>query len=193
MKKRIIPLLLLMATLSGCASLIHEGTESTVVPRQDEPIRPEPRREPSQPAKQAIRLPNDQIDFQKLVIEADLSDQMIYVKQDGRVVRAMPTSSGLDTIPENSTPRGEFVIEPERGLWFFAAQYKEGAKYWVSFKNHGEFLFHSVVMDEKQQIIPAEAQKLGTKASHGCFRLAVEDAKWIYDNIRTGTKVIIHE
>jgi lipoprotein-anchoring transpeptidase ErfK/SrfK len=147
----------------------------------------------SAPSQKVVRVANDQINFDQLVIEADISDQMIYVKQKGKVVRSMVTSSGLDQIPDNSTPRGEFVVEPERGEWFYASQYKEGAKYWVSFKNHGEFLFHSVVMDANRQIIPSEAGKLGTKASHGCFRLPLEDAKWIYDNIKTGTKVIIHD
>ncbi|HAH78565.1 MAG TPA: L,D-transpeptidase, partial [Ruminococcaceae bacterium] len=35
------------------------------------------------------------------------------------------------------------------------------------------------------------ADKLGEPASHGCIRLPVEDAKWIYDNIPEGTKVVI--
>ncbi len=34
-----------------------------------------------------------------------------------------------------------------------------------------------------------EYDKLGTKASLGCIRLKVEDAKWIYDNCVSGTKV----
>ena len=34
-----------------------------------------------------------------------------------------------------------------------------------------------------------EYDKLGTKASAGCIRLTVEDAKWIYDNIKKGVTV----
>lgn len=34
-----------------------------------------------------------------------------------------------------------------------------------------------------------EYDKLGTKASLGCIRLKVVDAKWIYDNCVPGTKV----
>jgi lipoprotein-anchoring transpeptidase ErfK/SrfK len=37
----------------------------------------------------------------------------------------------------------------------------------------------------------SEAQKLGSKASHGCIRLALPDAKWIYQNIRVGSRVVI--
>jgi len=34
---------------------------------------------------------------------------------------------------------------------------------------------------------------LGKRASHGCIRLSVPDAKWIYDNIGAGTVVSIVE
>lgn len=30
-------------------------------------------------------------------------------------------------------------------------------------------------------------EALGTPASHGCVRLLVSDAKWIYDNCKEGT------
>ena len=34
---------------------------------------------------------------------------------------------------------------------------------------------------------------LGSRASHGCVRLSVADAKWIYDNVGAGTVVSIRE
>ncbi|NLN87671.1 MAG: L,D-transpeptidase, partial [Syntrophomonadaceae bacterium] len=40
-------------------------------------------------------------------------------------------------------------------------------------------------------VIDVEAAKLGTPASHGCVRLATEDAQWLYRNIPTGTPVSI--
>jgi lipoprotein-anchoring transpeptidase ErfK/SrfK len=46
-------------------------------------------------------------------------------------------------------------------------------------------------MDKNGNVIESEAMKLGQKASHGCVRLAIPDAKWIYDNIRYNTKVEI--
>lgn len=55
----------------------------------------------------------------------------------------------------------------------------------------GNILFHSVPYERKD---PAtlewwEYDKLGTKASLGCIRLRVIDAKWIYDNCKSGTQV----
>lgn len=34
--------------------------------------------------------------------------------------------------------------------------------------------------------------RLGINASHGCVRLAIDDAKWIYDNIPSKTKVVVY-
>lgn len=90
--------------------------------------------------------------------------------------------------PGNDTPTGAFSVS-DKGKSFYNPDVQQGAYYWTRFK--GTFLFHSLPFDSKQKMIPAEADKLGTPASHGCVRLKVEDAKWIYDNIPKGTKVII--
>lgn len=56
------------------------------------------------------------------------------------------------------------------------------------------FLFHSVwyYQQTKNSQSYTQYNRLGTTASHGCVRLAVADAKWIYDNCPTGTKVVIY-
>ena len=55
----------------------------------------------------------------------------------------------------------------------------------------GSILFHSVpyVSQDKSSLEWWEYDKLGQKASLGCIRLAVADAKWIYNNCIPGTKV----
>lgn len=55
----------------------------------------------------------------------------------------------------------------------------------------GHILFHSVPYTDKSKDTLEwwEYDKLGTKASLGCIRLTVEDAKWIYDNCEKGTQV----
>lgn len=56
----------------------------------------------------------------------------------------------------------------------------------------GGFLFHSVWYYENGRpdtISVAQYNRLGTTASHGCIRLTVADAKWIYDNCPVGTEV----
>ena len=60
----------------------------------------------------------------------------------------------------------------------------------------GNFLFHSVPYTEllkNDSLESDEYNKLGTDASLGCVRLAVSDAKWIYDNCPVGTYVKIYD
>ncbi|MBR3280346.1 MAG: L,D-transpeptidase [Clostridia bacterium] len=59
----------------------------------------------------------------------------------------------------------------------------------------GNILFHSVPYTAKNNssLEYWEYDKLGTKASMGCIRLTVQDAKWIYDNIGAGTYVEFYE
>ena len=59
----------------------------------------------------------------------------------------------------------------------------------------GNILFHSVpyYSRSKGNLETAEYNKLGTKASMGCIRLAVKDAKWIYDFCPVGSPIHIYD
>ena len=124
-------------------------------------------------------------------IKVSKEKQRVYIMKGSEIIYNMVCSTGLDTSPDTSTPEGTFYIQKEKGTSFYNFAEKEGAEYWVSWKNHGEFLFHSVATDKNGNVIQSEAMKLGHKASHGCIRLAVPDAKWIYNNIKYSTKVEI--
>ena len=59
----------------------------------------------------------------------------------------------------------------------------------------GNILFHSVPYTERDNngsLEYWEYDKLGTAASLGCIRLTVRNAKWIYDNCASGTKVMFY-
>ena len=57
----------------------------------------------------------------------------------------------------------------------------------------GDILFHSVLYNEKGgAVTQSSVNNLGRKASHGCVRLSVEDAKWIYNNCPVNTKVVVY-
>jgi len=121
-------------------------------------------------------------------LEVSVGEQKVRVYQDGALIKEWLASTGT---PEKPTPLGVFNIQ-NRGEWFYNSKYKQGAKWWVSFSDWGVYLFHTVPMDQEKQIIVEEADKLGTPASHGCVRLEVKNAKWIYDNIPQGVPVYIH-
>lgn len=127
----------------------------------------------------------------RLWIKVSLGEQKVFIVEGKSVVYTMVASTGLDSPADDRTPRGVFYVQRERGLSFYSAKVGEGGRYWVSWLGHGTYLFHSVPIDRHGKIIEAEARKLGRKASHGCIRLTLADARWIYEHIPEGTKVVI--
>jgi lipoprotein-anchoring transpeptidase ErfK/SrfK len=125
-------------------------------------------------------------------IDVSIRKQRMYIKSGEKTLYTMVISSGIDGSKKTYTPRGTFHVQAERGIWFYAPRFHEGAKYWVSWLNHGQYLFHSVPTDQNGHVIRRDAEKLGQEDSHGCIHLTVPDAKWVYDHIPTGTKVVIH-
>lgn len=59
---------------------------------------------------------------------------------------------------------------------------------------NGKILFHSVpyVAEAPDTLEWEEYNKLGQSASLGCVRMSLEDAKWIYDNCKPGTVVVVY-
>lgn len=125
-----------------------------------------------------------------LTITVNTNTQRVYLNDGEEILATFIVSTGLKDGISN-TPLGDFEIQHERGSTFFSRSLKEGANYWVSFKGHGEYLFHSVPIDDKGDYILSEARKLGEPASHGCVRMSVPDSKWFYENIPIGTPIRI--
>jgi len=124
-----------------------------------------------------------------LQIEVSTVKQRVYLRENGKVLYTMLASTGRQG---DETPKGQFQVQAERGLHFYNAESKEGANYWVSFKDHGIYLFHSVPVDASGKYVTTEAEQLGKVAnSHGCVRLTIADAKWLYENIRQNTPVTV--
>lgn len=120
-----------------------------------------------------------------LSIRVSLANQKVFVLDSkGTTIKTFLCSSGIGS----TTPKGTFTVGG-RGKSFYNSTDQEGGYYWTRF--YGDYLFHSIPFDEHYEIEPAEAAKLGTVASHGCIRLAFNDAKWIYYHISDGTKVVI--
>ncbi len=110
----------------------------------------------------------------------------VRVFQGKALLKEMIASGGKDTSP---TPFGRYRING-RGYAFFSQRYNEGAYYWVRFL--GNYLFHSVPFGPDGKFLPEEIRKIGSPASHGCVRLPLNDAKWVYRNVPERALVIIH-
>ena len=118
-------------------------------------------------------------------IEVNLSLQRVFVYYEDNLIRKMICSGGTE---ENPTPLGEYATN-EKIEYSFIPRFDMGAYYWVRF--YGAYLFHSVPFDKDGNMIIEEKEKLGNPASHGCIRLKLDEAKWLYDNLPLGVKVLI--
>ena len=103
-------------------------------------------------------------------------------------VRSMVCSCGQG----DATPTGTFSIYTKtRWQPLFGNVY---GQYVTGF--NGDILFHSVPYEEYENPDSVEVKDyngLGKSISMGCVRLAVADAKWIYDNCPEGTTVRVYE
>ena len=138
--------------------------------------------------------PSQQVDYPDpaahpgLSLEVSLRDQRVYVRDGSQLLYTMYASTGMD----DSTPKGSFRIQSERGDHFYNPREGMGARYYTSFLNHGVFLFHSVPIDSSGSYIKEEADLLGVRpSSHGCIRLTAPDALWIMQSVPAGTPVLV--
>lgn len=105
-------------------------------------------------------------------------------------------SNGKYTVPVKAMICSIGTATPESGVYKMSDKYTwrllQGNVYGqYACRITGHILFHSVPYEkqDKSTLEWWEYDKLGTKASLGCIRLKVEDAKWIYDNCAKGTQV----
>lgn len=127
--------------------------------------------------------------YNHLWIDVSINAQRVFIMDNNTRLYEMYCSTGTK---EEPTPLGKYEIQSQKGNTFYNPKTSMGANYWVSFKDNGVYLFHSVPINKDGNYIENEAEKLGTKTgSHGCIRLSVQDAKWFYNNIPTGTPVYI--
>jgi len=138
-------------------------------------------------------VPAEQVEM-PFYIKVSIDDQRVYVYrwQDGdysRLIKTMICSTGFG----NSTPRGVFVSPGHRDArWHYFAEFNCWAQY--AFVIKGGILFHPVIYSRKDEssLRVSTLNNLGRKASHGCVRLKVEDAKWIYEHCGKGQVIEIY-
>lgn len=135
---------------------------------------------------------NDQPLYDYLLI-VDTARQVVsaFGWEDGEYTsleREMVCSTGLDDTP---TPAGTYKSTGPVARWCYFPTYGCWAQY--AFRIKGGVLFHSVLYEQAKEstLIEGSVKKLGRKSSHGCVRLSVEDARWIFENCAPGTMVIV--
>jgi hypothetical protein len=117
-------------------------------------------------------------------IEINLQDQKLRYLVDGRVWKEFPVSSGKASMP---TPTGTYkIINKVQKAWSKA--YGLWMPYWLGL-DKGQFGIHEL------PVWPSGYREgenhLGTPVSHGCVRLGVGPAQYIYERAAVGTEVTI--
>ena len=120
-------------------------------------------------------------------IKVDLTKQKVFVYYKDNLIKEMICSGGAEQFP---TPLGEFKTS-QKIEYSWIDRFNMGAYYWIRF--YKKYLFHSVPFDENKEMIMEEYEKLGSPASHGCIRLKLDEAKWLYEKLPLGVTVLIHE
>ena len=125
-------------------------------------------------------------------IEVSLDRQVVDVYELNMLgaydlVQSFTCSTGL----HDSTPHGVFLDGHPLNRWHYFKKFYCWAQY--SFEIEGDILFHSVIYssDNEGSLRSGSLYALGNPASHGCVRLKVADAKWLFENCKRGENVII--
>ena len=126
------------------------------------------------------------------LVKVSIDDQRVYVYErteagDYELTQTFVCSTGLG----NSTPRGVFLDGYPVNRWHHFSKYDCWAQY--SFEVEGNIMFHSVLYssNDTDTLREGSLYALGQKASHGCIRLKVSDAKWLFTHCKRGTLAII--
>jgi len=140
-------------------------------------------------------------DPERFYIVLDLDSQIVTVYQKDEngeytdIVRRFLCSSGSNT-PKNPEDPKDIGSPTSTGIWKIGgrqrfgafASFSDYARYWVQIV--GDIFFHSVLFNKQDvNTLTSSYNKLGIAVSHGCVRLNVEDAKWLYYYACPGTTV----
>ena len=119
----------------------------------------------------------------EIIVDTGSNQVAVFERPHGKWImnRLMVCTSGAWGTP---TVKGQFVVG-SRGMSFGSGY---TCWYWTQF--YGNYLFHSVLYNQGS-MTSIQDGRLGVNASHGCIRLAIDNAKWIYDTIPSGTRVVV--
>jgi lipoprotein-anchoring transpeptidase ErfK/SrfK len=134
-------------------------------------------------------------DTYKIIV--DLYHQVVLVYEQDSAgnytvpVRYMVCSTGRDT-KETATYTGTFQIGSQKvrfGLFKSSGVY---GQYWTRMGNTNIY-FHSILYSKRDvnSYQTSAYNNLGSKASHGCIRLLVPDARWLWYHCGKGTVMTI--
>ena len=121
------------------------------------------------------------------LITTDLENKLTYIFEKNNDGSWKLLYKWSCTVGKPSTPtiKGTFYVSG-RKPYFGSDTYR--VKYATRIR--GSYYYHSILFNAEGTEIINDV--LGMALSHGCVRLAVENAKWIYENVLDKTTIIIN-
>ncbi len=132
-------------------------------------------------------------DTYKIIVDIANQVTMVYTKDENGEytvpVRYMLSSTGKD----DCTPKGTFKMDKYHVRFSQFVRDKTYGQYWTQIR--GAIYFHTILYEafDTSTYIEEIWNKLGTADSHGCIRLTVPDAKWMWYHIAPGTECVIRD
>lgn len=121
------------------------------------------------------------------VVKINRALNVVTVYKGDTPVKAFLCSTGLN----NATPLGTFSILDK------LSRHELNGPTWGYYCSHitSDILFHSIPAPttDRTQVPSYKFNVLGQQASQGCIRLAMGDAKWLYDTVPIGTTVVVYD
>ncbi|MBP5178934.1 MAG: L,D-transpeptidase family protein [Lachnospiraceae bacterium] len=130
----------------------------------------------------------------RLIVDLYHKVVMAYTKEENgeytKPVRYMLCGVGASATP---TPTGTFKMENYRLRYEIFNGTNCYGQYWSILK--GRIYFHSILYTSfnAKDYTETSYDNLGKAVSHGCIRLTVPDARWIYYNVAPGTEVEVRK
>ena len=121
-----------------------------------------------------------------------LDEQRAYFyNSNRRLIATIPVSTGVD----DQTPIGTFKVFSKSENTFFTPNPSEKMRWMTRFtvgREGGNIGFHGIPYKvTKAGEIPFPTPLGIAPSSHGCIRVRVSDAKWIFQNMPIGTTVSV--
>ncbi|MSO15506.1 MAG: murein L,D-transpeptidase [Ilumatobacteraceae bacterium] len=128
------------------------------------------------------------IGFARIVLD----EQRVYVyNHRKRLIASLPVSTGVD----DQTPVGTFKVFSQSAQAFYTPDPSERMRWMTRFtkgRQGGNIGFHGIPYKvTKTGEIPFFTPLGVAPSSHGCIRMRVADAKWLFHNMDIGTVVSV--
>lgn len=148
----------------------------------------------SEPVEMVNSISEDPMDTTETYIEVDVTKQVLYFYQNGKVFFRTNVVTGLESDPERRTPSGIFTLQgkdTDRILGTLtavdpSARYESHVDYWMPF--YYSYGMHDASWRDEANFGGTVYKDYG---SHGCINLPPSSAKKIFENAEIGTPVVV--